>query len=117
MVTHFGTISGITKDKSVICVQAATNKGNSGGALIDKKGEVIGIISMREGGISLGLQNYLNQINQAEKMGSVQIMGIDPLQATKETINVLDTYISTGIGYARRSTFLNDYIKKNKIKL
>lgn len=55
MVTHFGTISGITKDKSIICIQASTNKGNSGGALVDKTGKVIGIISMREGGISMGL--------------------------------------------------------------
>ena len=117
MVSHLGTISGITKDKSVICIQASTNKGNSGGSLLDKDGNVIGIISMREGGISLGLQNYLNQITQTENMGSVQIMGIDPLQATKETIKVLDTYISTGIGYARSISFLNNYIQKHNIKL
>ena len=117
LVSHFGTISGITKDKSIICIQASTNKGNSGGALLDEKGNVIGIISMREGGISLGLQNYLIQITETEKMGSVKLMGIDPLQATKETIQVLDTYISTGIGYARNIKFLNDYILKHKIKI
>jgi len=117
MVTHTGNISGITKDKSIICIQASTNKGNSGGALINKDGKVIGIISMREGGISLGLQNYMNQINETEKHGSVQLMGIDPLQATKETILVLDTYISTGIGYVRNIQFLNDYIIKHKIKI
>jgi V8-like Glu-specific endopeptidase len=116
MVTHFGTISGITKDKSIICIEAPTNKGNSGGALIDKTGAVIGIVSMREGGISVGLQNYLNQISQTEKMGSVQLMGIDPLQATKETIRVLDTYISTGIGYARSIKYLANYMIRHKIK-
>ncbi len=116
MVTHFGTISGITKDKSIICIQASTNKGNSGGALVDKSGEVIGLISMREGGISMGLQNYLNQITETEKMGSIQLMGVDPLQAAKETIKVLDTYISTGIGYARNIKFLVDYRHKHKIK-
>lgn len=117
MVTHFGNISGITKDSSIICIQASTNKGNSGGALINKAGEVIGIVSMREGGISQGLQNYMNQINETEKHGSIQLMGIDPLQATKETISVLDTYISTGIGYARSIKYLDNYIKKNKIKI
>ncbi len=116
MVTHFGTISGITKDKSIICIQASTNKGNSGGALMDKNGKVIGLISMREGGISVGLQNYLNQISETEKMGSIQLMGVDPLQAAKETIKVLDTYISTGIGYARSVKFLVDYKQKHKIK-
>ena len=116
MVTHFGTISGITKDKSIICTQAPTNKGNSGGALLDKNGKIIGIVSMREGGISVGLQNYLNEISETEKMGSVQLMGIDPLQVTKETIRVLDTYISTGIGYARSIRYLVDYKRKHKLK-
>lgn len=117
MVTHFGNISGVTKDSSIICIQASTNKGNSGGALINNDGKVIGIVSMREGGISQGLQNYLNQISETEKHGNIQLMGIDPLQATKETINVLDTYISTGIGYARSIRFLDSYIKKMKIVL
>lgn len=117
MVSHVGMISGITKDRAIICVQASTNKGNSGGALVNSQGNVIGIISMREGGISAGLQNYLSQITATEKHGSIQVMGIDPLQATKETISVLDTYISTGIGYARSITFLADYIVKQKIKL
>lgn len=117
MVSHLGTISGITQDKSLICIQASTNKGNSGGALINKKGEVIGIVSLREGGISYGLQNYLQQINDTEKNGSVEIFGVNPLQATKETIKMLDTYISTGIGYARNISFLEDYILKYGIKL
>lgn len=117
MVTHLGTISGITKDKTLICVQASTNKGNSGGALINKKGEVIGIVSMREGGISPQLQTYLKNIEETEKRGSVQLMGIDPLQATKETVKILDQYISTGIGYARDISFLKNYILKYKIKL
>ena len=117
MVTHFGPISGITKDSTIICVQASTNKGNSGGALVNSKGNVIGIMSMREGGISLGLQNYLSEINESQKIGSIQLMGVDPLQLNKETILVLDKYISTGIGYARNIKFLSEYIEKHKIKL
>ncbi|MFC5684611.1 S1 family peptidase [Flavobacterium sp. MAHUQ-51] len=117
MVSHVGTISGITKDKSLISVQASTNKGNSGGALINKEGEVIGIISLREGGISAELQSYLKRINDTQSQGSIEIMGINPLQATKETITILDKYISTGIGYARNISFLQNYISKNGIKL
>lgn len=116
-ITHFGVISGITKDKSIICVQASTNKGNSGGALINENGKVIGIVSMREGGISKGLANYLAQISYSEKQGSILLQGVNPLQATKETITVLDKYISTGIGYARNIKYANDYIKKNQIRL
>lgn len=117
MVSHLGSISGVTNDNSIICIQASTNKGNSGGALVDDKGQVLGIISLREGGISLGLQNYLSKINESEKEGSIILLGIDPLQASKETITVLDKYISTGIGYARNISHLSDYIKKHKIKL
>ncbi len=117
MVTHFGNISGIVKDSSIICIQASTNKGNSGGALVNDDGKVIGIVSMKEGGISLGLQNYLNQINKTEKIGGVKTFGVDLLQVTKETISVLDKYISTGIGYARSIKYVTDYIRKNKIKI
>ena len=117
MVSHFGIISGITKDKSIICVQASINKGNSGGALVNSDGEVIGIISNREGGISLELENYLNKISEGEKRGSIQLMGIDPMQVSKETIKILNTYISTGIGYARNIRFLREYAKIHFVAL
>jgi V8-like Glu-specific endopeptidase len=116
-LTHLGTISGVSKDKSIFSIQASTNKGNSGGALINNSGKIIGIISLREGGISMELQNYLNEITKSEKNGSIQLMGIDPLKTSKETIKILDTYISTGIGYARNISFLKSYIAKQKIKL
>lgn len=117
MVSHVGTISGITKDKSLICIQASTNKGNSGGALINNKGEVIGIISLREGGISAELENHLKKINEAELQSSIKILGVDPLQTMKETITILNKYISTGIGYARNISFLQSYMLKNGIKI
>lgn len=51
MVTHKGMLSGYNEDKSLLFIQASINKGNSGGALLSSKGKVLGIISMREGGI------------------------------------------------------------------
>jgi hypothetical protein len=38
---------GITNDKSLICIQASTNKGNSGGALVNNKVKSLAI-SLRE---------------------------------------------------------------------
>lgn len=116
MVTHKGMISGVSKDANIICIQAAINKGNSGGALLNSNGEVIGIISMREGGITQGLMELTRYIESTEKHGSVKIMGVDPLQSTKEIINVLDTYISTGIGYAITVKHLRQYIDRHPIK-
>jgi len=117
LLTHKGTISGFTNNKELICIQASTNKGNSGGALIDNNGQIIGIVSLREGGISLGLQKFLSQIEISKSNGSVQIMGVDPLLVTEETIKILDQFISTGIGYARNIKYLSEYITKHNIKL
>jgi S1-C subfamily serine protease len=113
MVTHRGMISGFNDSASLIFVQASINKGNSGGALLNSHGHAVGIISMREGGISQGLGELNVYIDQTASHGSVQIMGVDPLQATKAIIQTLDQYISTGIGYARSISFVREYISKN----
>lgn len=114
MVTHRGMVSGHDDSFSMIFVQAPVNKGNSGGALLNAQGQVIGIVSMREGGISQGLQQLNVYIDQTSSHGSVQLMGVDPLQATKAIIQTLDQYISTGIGYARSIKYVHEYMAKNK---
>lgn len=117
MVTHRGMVSGYDDSSSLIFIQAPVNKGNSGGALLNAHGHVIGIVSMREGGISQGLQQLQVYIDQTSSQGSVQIMGVDPLQATKAIIQTLDQYISTGIGYARSIKYAQEYLSRNKIGL
>lgn len=117
IITNKGIISGIAQNINIICVQGCINKGNSGGALISEKGKVLGIISMREGGISKGLQELTLYIESTSKQGSVKIMGVDPLQAIKATVETLDKYISTGLGYARYISSLEEYCKKYNIKI
>ncbi len=117
IVTIKGIISGIAQNENIICVQGSINKGNSGGALISEKGKVLGIISMREGGISKGLHELKLYIESTSKQGSVRLMGVDPLQAIKATVETLDTYISTGLGYARYISSLSEYCKKYNIKI
>lgn len=114
MVTHRGMISGSDDSQSLIFIQASINKGNSGGALLNSQGHVLGLVSMREGGISQGLQELTNYIDQTAGHGSVQIMGVDSLQATKAIIQTLDQYISTGIGYARSIKAAREYLSKNQ---
>jgi hypothetical protein len=106
-------VSGQDSATSLIFVQAPINKGNSGGALLNAQGHVIGIVSMREGGISRGLSELTKYIDQASSHGSVQIQGVDTLQATKAIVQTLDQYISTGIGYARAIKFAREYLAKN----
>jgi len=106
-------ISGVDINGSIICIQAPINKGNSGGALLSSDGNVLGVISMREGGISKGLDDLSKHIEITSKQGSVQIMGVDPLQSIRAIISTLDTYISTGIGYAIHIKYLREYCKKH----
>jgi len=114
MLTHKGMISGVSLNHNVLCIQAAINKGNSGSALLTATSEIIGIISMREGGISKGLQKLRKHISKTERHGSVSMMGVNPLQSIKEIVNVLDLYISTGIGYAITSKHLTSYLQRHK---
>lgn len=65
---------------------------------------------MREGGISEGLAQLRNQINQNSSHGSVTMMGINPLTSIRSLIDTLDEYISTGIGYARTISFAREYL-------
>jgi len=115
LITHKGMISGVNDSGSIICIQGSINKGNSGGALISDDGKVMGIISMREGGISKALEDLTVYIEATAKQGSVHLMGVDPLQAIKETVKILDTYISTGIGYAINIKFLKEFSSKNQL--
>jgi S1-C subfamily serine protease len=115
LITHKGMISGIDDSGDIICIQGSINKGNSGGALISDDGKVIGIVSMREGGISKALADLTTYIKVTEKQGSVLLKGVDPLQAIKEITKILDTYISTGIGYAINIKYLKEYSFKNQI--
>ena len=112
MVTHRGMISGFNNSGSLIFIQASINKGNSGGAILNAQGHVVGIVSMRAGGISKGLDELRIYIDQTSSKGSVQIMGVDPLKSTKAIIQTLDQYISTGIGYARSVKFVREYLDK-----
>jgi hypothetical protein len=114
MVTHRGMISGNDETKSLIFIEAPINRGNSGGALLNSQGHVIGIVSMREGGISpqlTELRSYITGLSGAAN--SVTINGVSPLQSTNAIINTLDAYISTGIGYARSIRFAREYLSKH----
>lgn len=113
MVTHRGMVSGFDGSSSLIFVQAPINKGNSGGALLNNQGHIVGIVSMREGGISQGLNELRVYIDKTSSQGTVKIKGVDPLQATRAIIQTLDQYISTGIGYARSIRFAREYLGKN----
>ena len=114
MVTHRGMVSGTDKQEDLIFIEGSINKGNSGGGLLGRDGHLIGIISLREGGITTGLAQLRDQLNAQSHSGmKVTMLGMDPVQTTKMLIDTLDQYISTGIGYAHSIRFAKDYQSKH----
>jgi len=113
MVTHRGFVSGRIIEPTILALQAPINKGNSGGAVLNANGEVIGIITLREGGISKGLETLREQIRENAKSGSITFNNIDPLLGVNAVIDTLDKYISPGIGYALGVRYLREYIRSH----
>ena len=111
MLTHRGVISGFNEARTVISVQASINKGNSGGAVLAANGEVVGIITLREGGISRELEAAAHRISNRKTQ--IIFDGIDPLLPSKDIITTLNRYISTGVGYAFSTIFLRECILKH----
>lgn len=130
LITHTGEVSGLVKD-SLIYVQAPVNNGNSGSALLNENGDVIGIVTFKQAGIGQALEKQLQDIIQIQqtfgkggiRMGVIQSadgttsVGFDQIEFAKETISTLHQNLETGIGGARHVRFLKAYLKKNGIKL
>lgn len=128
MITHTGEVSGVVKD-SLIYVQAPVNNGNSGSALLNKNGDIIGIVTFKQAGIGQALEKQLQDImviqqtfgKGALQMGVIQSadgtksVGFDQIDFAKETISTLHQNLETGIGGARHVRFLKAYLKKNNI--
>lgn len=119
MITHRGTISGIHKD-SVIYVQAPINNGNSGGAILNKNGNVIGIVSFKVGGLNKEFEKIVklmaglasNNIGMSFKVNGQNVNSYD---VQVKTIETLLLYMETGIGGAVSIRYVNQYVDKNKI--
>ena len=130
LITHTGEVSGLVKD-SLVYVQAPVNNGSSGSALLNKNGEVIGIVTFKQAGIGQALEKQLQDIiimQQTFGKGGLQMgviqsadgktsVGFDQIDFAKETISTLHQNLETGIGGARHVRFLKAYLKRNNIKL
>jgi S1-C subfamily serine protease len=114
MVSHRGMISGWDRMREIYTIQAAINRGNSGGALISEEGAVIGIISMREGGIAKGLAEVTDYLESAPGPGPAGPRA-ESLRAVRSLIRALDAYISSGIGYARTVRHLREYLDRHPL--
>jgi S1-C subfamily serine protease len=111
LVTLRGMVAGFNRAGTRIFIQAPINKGNSGGAILDAEGRILGLINSREGAISAGLDSMRNRVRQQN--GSVTFQGIDPLRTSAEIIDTVDQYISTGLGYAVSVDPIRAYLERH----
>ena len=109
MVTLKGLVAG--GGNGMWCIQSSVNKGNSGGAVLSAKGNVIGVMTAREGGISSQLNDVRNMLG---KGGSMFVGGVNHDATLLELVNTLDNYISTGLGYARYISYVRDYCQRHR---
>jgi len=108
-------VNGRNIKYKILQIDGSINKGNSGGPLLAyDNNNVIGIVSMREGSITQGLQEVRNFIEEGSKRstGGVYLSGVNPIPVLKELIDVLDTYISVGIGFAVSIEYAENHLKE-----
>jgi S1-C subfamily serine protease len=125
-VTYRGTVSakfskevGILNGKPVsanlIQVQAPIAKGFSGSPLLDYGSDkVVGVVTLKLGGINPGLQQIAEQIVEGRKIAMVRLAGVDPNAALFQLITVLDLYLSAGAGFATSTDPIQRLLKELK---
>ena len=108
---HRGWISAKTQKDSldVLQIDGPINQGNSGGAVFDREGRVIGIVTQTEAKIDGELIQLINEFQQLQNSGmAIAFGGINILEVFKRQIYWLNRNRHVGIGYA----FSNEYIRQ-----
>ncbi len=127
LLIHEAIISGYV-EKHAFYLDGSVNGGNSGGPIINNKGELIGIITQRRflGGHSLqklGQQVSILalQCNNIANRGSANIMGIDfgqfaglVAQGLSALSQVIESNANVGIGIGFKIQYVNDAYNKLK---
>jgi len=111
LLSNNGTVSGIGEDN--IFLQAPSNNGNSGGALLDSKGNVIGIIDFKALQLSMDFEKYMYAIEHADGevgfyQGGLELSGN---QFNYKLIRTLNDNLNTGIGGAKNVTYFKEYLR------
>lgn len=83
-------------EDGLIKIDTSVNNGNSGGALFNINGEIIGIVNAKLGSLSAFLKN----VEQTKPQAFMTIGGIDPVQTIQQMLREMRRNLNLGIGYA-----------------
>lgn len=96
--SRWGKVAGLKNGN--IYVQAPINQGDSGAALLNTDGKVIGIVAKRHGDLPSELKQFQDQMRKSHaEFGS----------AIHWTIETLDKFMSTGLGHVTDIKFAREY--------
>jgi len=110
-----GTLNGTPVQNSTIHVQMPVAKGFSGSPLLRMSdNSVVGVVTNKLGGINQKLDEVRQTIRSRQGTGQVVILGVDQSATTLEVINVLDSYLSAGAGWAVSIDYIKPLIEKQK---
>ena len=83
-------------EEGLIKIDTSVNNGNSGGALFNCNGEIVGIVNAKLGSLS----DFLNAVARTKPQAFMQIDGIDPVKIIQQMIREMQRNLNLGIGYA-----------------
>ena len=83
-------------EDNLIKIDTSVNNGNSGGALFNKNGEIIGIVNAKLGSLS----QFLESVAKAKPQAFMAIDGIDPIETIQQMLKEMKRNLNLGIGYA-----------------
>lgn len=83
-------------EDGLIKIDTSVNNGNSGGALFNTNGEIVGIVNAKLGSLS----DFLNDVERAKPQAFMQIGEIDPVEIIQQMIREMRRNLNLGIGYA-----------------
>lgn len=114
-----GSLRGNKIFSDIILIQAPIARGFSGAPLLSQKSKkVIGVVTNRVGGIGPKLEEVRENIDKSKRgpvIATVMISGIDPNESIKELINVLDRFLSAGVGWAVSIDHVRDFLAEQDV--
>ena len=83
-------------ENELIKINTSVNNGNSGGPLLNLRGEIIGVVNAKLGSLS----KFLKSVEQHKPEAYMIIGGLNPVEVIQQMLREMQQNLNLGIGYA-----------------